>query len=99
LTEEAKEGNPEIKACKDNISDWENHIIVLQSQIDGYRQRIAEEEFKCKKLQEDANSSIKPLIDEKGREGLKAFSVQQQSLSKLKVWKAHTKSSTKKSPA
>jgi hypothetical protein len=74
LAEEAKERNPQIKACDENISDWENHIIVLQSQINDYRRRIAEEEAKRSKLQEDANSSIKPLIDEKGREGLKAYS-------------------------
>jgi chromosome segregation ATPase len=74
LAEEAKEGNPQIKACDDNISDWENHIIVLQSHIDDYKRRIAEEKAKRSKLQEDANSSIKPLIDEKGREGLKAYS-------------------------
>jgi chromosome segregation ATPase len=75
ITEEAKQGNPGLKQCNDNISSWEARIVVLQSQIDYYRQKISKEQEKRNKLQVEAAISTQQLVDEKGREGIKAFGV------------------------
>ncbi|KAH1240879.1 hypothetical protein GmHk_07G018620 [Glycine max] len=85
LTKEAKEGSSEIKDCDDNISSWEATITDLLFQVDDLRQKIVTEQAKRKELQEKAANSIQKLVDEKGREGLKAFSASQAVADEAKV--------------
>ncbi|KAL5148570.1 hypothetical protein HKD37_13G035601 [Glycine soja] len=85
LIKEAKEGSSEIKDCDDNISSWEATITDLLFQVDDLRQKIVTEQAKRKELQEKAANSIQKLVDEKGREGLKAFSASQAVADEAKV--------------
>ena len=85
LIKEAKEGSSEIKDCDDNISSWEATITDLLLHIDDLRQKIVTEQAKRKELQEKAANSIQKLVDEKGREGLKAFSASQAIADEAKV--------------
>jgi chromosome segregation ATPase len=74
LSSQLKEGNPGIKDCDKNIAHYKQQIKLLEEQIVGYRRQIIDEETKRARLEQEVKTSTQELIDEKGREGLQAFS-------------------------
>jgi predicted phage tail protein len=69
-----KEGNLGVKNCDKNIAYYKQQIKLLEDQIMGYRRKIMEEETEKARIEHEAKNSTQELIDEKGREGLQAFS-------------------------
>jgi hypothetical protein len=74
LSSQLKEGTPGIENCDKNIAYYKQQIKVLEEQIVGYRRKIIKEETEKSRLEQEAKASTQELIDEKGREGLQAFS-------------------------
>jgi chromosome segregation ATPase len=74
LSSQMKEGNPGVENCDKNIAYYKQQIKLLEDQIVGYSRKIIEEETEKARIEHEAKTSTQELIDEKGREGLQAFS-------------------------
>jgi hypothetical protein len=74
LATQAVEGNPGLENCDKNIAFYKQQIKFLETQIEGYRRKISEEEAQKVRIQEEMKASTQEMIDAKGREGIEAFS-------------------------
>ncbi|KAK2420816.1 hypothetical protein QL285_031511 [Trifolium repens] len=74
LSSQMKEGNPGVENCDKNIAYYKQQIKLLEDYIVGYRRKIIEEETEKARIEHEAKTSTQELINEKGREGLQAFS-------------------------
>jgi peptidoglycan hydrolase CwlO-like protein len=74
LATQAVEGNPGLENCDKNIAFYKQQIKSLETQIEGYRRKISEEEAQKVRIQEEMKASTQEMIDAKGREGIEAFS-------------------------
>ncbi|WJX78507.1 hypothetical protein P8452_61723 [Trifolium repens] len=74
LSAQMKEGNPGVENCDKNIAFYKQQIKLLEDQIVGYRRKIIEEETEKARIEHEAKTSTQELIDEKGKEGIQAFS-------------------------